>query len=150
MAFFVALVAGQRVAWVGRKKLDLQVVVVDTDKMEPIPDARVTIFQGGMSPIEGHISWRKKSDFEPDDQSQDVKTFVTNSEGRCSFSYSFPAAGSSGFFRETGYVDTSKTWLRVEAMDRPIALVLLDRQSVRPRDIHDLTPVVVTVVANTR
>ena len=135
------------VAWVGRHTPDVEVLVIDTDEGQPVPTAEVTIFDGPYPPIES-ITSHKPSTFVPDLESPRTKTYFTNSEGRCRFKFAFHAAGSSGTFRDSGYVDTSQVWIRVSAPARGSTLVPLDRRSVCPRDIHDETPVVVTVVLN--
>lgn len=150
---FVALAVlcvawGQTVKWVGGKTLRVEVLAIDTDALAPVAGAKVTVFEGPQSPLEGNISWRKLSDFEPDEESPDTKSATTGDDGRCTVTYRFWAAGSDGPFDHSGYVDTSRAWLRVSSPDRPTALVPLDRQSVRPRDLNDVTPLVVTVVTN--
>jgi hypothetical protein len=116
--------------------------------MEPVPSAEVTIFAGPRSPIEGRIAAFKPSDFSPDPESSATEAHLTDFNGICRFSYKFTAVGSDGPLVHSGYVDTSGIWLRVSAADRPSTLVPLDRQSVRARDIDDVTPLVVTVVLN--
>lgn len=134
--------------WVGGHKLDVHVMVIDTDAMEPVANAEVTIFAGRRSPIEGTIRAGKPSDFRPDPDSPETEIQVTDFNGNCRFSYRFWAWGSDSFVTRSGYVDTSSVWLRVTAPDRPPALIPLDRQSSGPRDIHDETPLFVTVVLN--
>jgi hypothetical protein len=134
--------------WVGRKTLDVDVLVIDTDDVQPLPSAGVTIFDGPSSPIEPSVKAYKPAAFVPDPESPRTKTYTTDSEGRCRFKFAFHAAGSSGTFRDSGYVDTSQAWIRVSAPARGATLVPLDRQSGRPRDLHDETPVFVTVVLN--
>lgn len=135
-------------AWVGGKTLPVEILVVDTEELSPVVDANVVAFRGPLSLFDGDIRWRKQSDFLPNTDSNETVSGVTDTKGRCHFDYRFFAAGSEGLFRHSGYVDTSKVWLRISAADRPTTLVPLDRQSVRPRDIHDLTPIIVTVVLN--
>jgi hypothetical protein len=125
-------------------------MVIDTDAMEPVPGAEVVIFDGPQSPIEGSISSFKKSTFLPNPDSPGTESHLTDGHGICRFSYKFWAAGSDGLLDHSGYVDTSHVWVRVSAADRTATLVPLDRQSVRPRDINDETPLVVTVVLNKR
>lgn len=144
----VAIPAVQVAKWVGHKTLPVEVRVIDTDTPDAVAGAEVTIFDGPQSPIEGPVSGRKPADFEPDPEAQTTKRALTDANGIVRFEYAFWAAGSDGLWDDSGYVDTSRVWLRIRASDRPAALISLDRQSVRPRDIHDLTPIVVTVVLN--
>jgi hypothetical protein len=126
--------------WAGGKKLEVQVTVIDTDAMEPVRGAEVTMFAGQESPIEGGIEFRKPAVFLPNPESTETETRVTDSNGFCRFTYRFFAYGSEGPFDHSGAVRTSGTWLRVSAPDRPYTLVPLDRQSVRARDLNDETP----------
>ncbi len=134
--------------WVGHKKLEVHVHVIDTDVPEAVPRVQVTIFDGPQTPIEGPVSGRKHSDFAPDPQSSLTETHVTDSDGRCRFTYPFFAYGSDGPFTHSGAVSISRVWLRVSAPDRPSTLVPVDRQSARLRDIDDETPLYITVVLN--
>lgn len=144
----VVIVAVKTTRWSGRKTLPVEVQVIDTDLLQPVADAEVTLFVGPSTPLEGSLSAFKPADFEPSAESQDSQTAVTDSAGRAKFDYPFWASGSSGLWADSGYVDTSNVWLRVRAAGRTTALIPLDRQSTRPRDIHDLSPIVVTVVLN--
>ena len=136
-------------AWVGRKTLPVEVLVLDTQVPCPIADARVVVFRGPMSAFEGgDISRWDSAVFRPDMDSRETKSFVTDSHGRCSFEHSFFAAGTTGVFRNSGYVDTKRVWIEVSAADRPTTVVPLDRQSVNNRDIRDVTPIIVTVALN--
>ena len=132
--------------WQGERQLPVHVCVVDTEKLAPVPDAAVTIFRGARSPLEGRIERCKPGDFAPESKDARPQTAATDRDGRCAFSYAFPAMGREGLLGASGDVDTSTTWVRVAAPDRTAALVPLDRQSVRPRDLNDRTPVYVTVV----
>jgi hypothetical protein len=134
--------------WVGRKSLQVEVLVIDTEALLPVSGAEITIFEGPSSPIEGRMSGRQHSDFSPDPKSPATETRMSDSDGRCRFTYKFFAAGSEGVLDHTGYVDTSQVWLRISAAGRPSTLVPLDRQSIHPRDISDTSPLVVTVVLN--
>jgi hypothetical protein len=135
-------------AWVGSKTLDVAVCVVDTQTPGPVPGASITIFQTQKTPFDGSIRHLPATEFLPDPDSPYTERHVADSQGYCSFPYRFWAAGTSGWFRQSGYVRTSGTWLLVTAPGRPDALVPLDRQSLRPRDINDTTPLFVTVVLN--
>lgn len=144
----LAIPALQVAKWVGHKTLQVEVRVIDTNALESVAGAEVTIFDGPQSPIEGPVHGRRQTDFEPAPDASRTETQVTDSNGVARFTYVFPAAGSDGLWDNSGYVDTSQVWLRIRASGRPPALVSLDRQSTRARDIHDETPIVATVVLN--
>ena len=143
-----AIPALQVTKWVGRKTLPVEVRISDSDSLDVVVGAEVTMFDGPQSHMEGPVSGRKLTDFVPDPESPTTKKALTDSDGIARFEYAFWTAGSDGPWENSGYVDTSCVWVRILAPDRLMALVPLDRQSVRPRDIHDLTPIVVTVVLN--
>jgi hypothetical protein len=145
--FIVSIPLFTVAAWVGSKKLQVEVRVIDTHESIAVSGAEVKLFRGPSTPLEG---WAipKPDDFSADSPRSATETAVTDSDGHCTFTYSFWAAGSDGLLRHSGYVETSRVWLSVSAPDRPPALIPLDRQSIRPRDIRDTTPLYVTVVLN--
>jgi hypothetical protein len=132
--------------WVGSRPLDVYVLVFDSDAMQPVSGAQVTIFDGPRSFYDASVAARKPSEFTPDRERSRV--YKTNSAGRCQFSHRFWAAGSEGLLEDTGYVDTARTWLKVSAPGRPSTLISLDRQSLGNKDLHDTSPLFVTVALN--
>lgn len=134
-----------RISWSGTKRLEVYVRVIDTDTFEPVPNAKVEVLDGPPSPLEGKTFSHLKSEFIPATLEPGVGELVTDSQGWCTFPHRFFASGSEDRFGESGYVDTSGTWLRVSAQGRGAILIPLDRQSIRPRDINDETPLCVTV-----
>ena len=70
---------------------------------------------------------------------------TTNERGRVTFTHRFSAARRDGLFTSSGYVVTNRTWLRVSASGYRTTFMPLDRQSGRGRDLHDETPICVTV-----
>ena len=134
--------------WDGHKTLEVYVEVIDTDVPQAVSGAEVTIFDGAHSPIEGRIEAYKPAAFNPDPKSPYVKTNTTDSNGICRFRHAFSAGGRSGIFQHSGSVYTSDVWIRVSAPGRPSTLVSLQRRSAGARDVHDETPVFVTVVLN--
>jgi hypothetical protein len=134
--------------WSGSKTLTVEVRVIEIDPPQEVAGAEVTVFDGPHSPIEGRVSWHRPAEFEPNPKSADTKIAVTDSSGIARLDYRFPAFGTSGVWVDSGHVDLSSVWVRVRALDRPPALVPLNRQSVGLRDIDDRTPVVLTIVLN--
>jgi hypothetical protein len=148
IAFF-GLSAGMVIAWVGTRTLDVHVLVVDASSLSPISGANVQALSGPDSPIEGPAPNVDK-DFKIDTLAGDDAELITDKRGRTKFAYRFHAAGSDGMFKNSGYVDTKTIWLRVTAPGYATTLLPLDRQSVRPRDIDDDTPLFVTVPVGKR
>src|SRR5689334_9990045 len=77
-------------AWVGRKKLEVIVLVVDTETPEPVTGARVVAFRGPMTLFEGDIRRRMPSDLVPGETPEQVSS-LTDDKGFCKFEYSFRA-----------------------------------------------------------
>jgi hypothetical protein len=130
-------------AVVGRKTLDVWVHVIDAHAQINVPNAKVTVFTGPWSPVDGVVIPR----IDPYGESEE---FATGADGWCRFKHKFWAwwdeRPSGSIIR--GSVRTGEGWIKVTAAGRPTALVPLDRQSQRPTSIHDERPVVVTVVLN--
>lgn len=136
-------------AWVGTTELDVYVLVIDASTISPIPDAQIEVVDGPDSPIEGpHPDIDK--DFEVVELPGDPRQLTTDKRGFTKFTHRFHAAGSDGIFRDSGYVDTGRTWLRVSSPGYVTTILPLDRQSIRPRDIHDESPLFVTVPVGKR
>jgi hypothetical protein len=104
------------VAWVGRKTLQIEVHVIDAENQTEIAEAQVVIFRGPSTAFEG---WNlpPAADFTVERTAAEPKSAKTDAHGRCNLNYSFVAAGSEGYFRHSGYVDTSGGWLEVSAPD---------------------------------
>jgi hypothetical protein len=132
-------------AWVGRKTLAIEVHVIDGAMASAVEGAQVTLFRGPRTPFEGRNLPESES-FSGVLPEAIAASAVTDLEGRCRFTHSFHAAGTRGLLRDSGYVETKEVWLRVSASGGAPAIVPLDRQSILPRDIHDETPLWMTVV----
>jgi hypothetical protein len=147
MVFAVGVFANNAltvVAWVGRHKLDVHVTVLDASALTPLPNATVEVLYGPESPIEGGLPDVAR-DFRRSDLPQGAKGLTTDERGHVTFTQEFFAAGQYSLFRDSGYVSTGRVWLRVTATGYRTTYMPLDRQSGRPRDIHDETPLFVTV-----
>lgn len=133
------------VAWVGSRKLDVYVRVIDTDTFQPVANARIEVLDGPFSPLEGPVYAELISEFTPATMEPGSGALTTDSRGHCKFTHRFFAAGTDGPFRRSGYIDTGRTWLKVTAQGRGSVMLPMDRQSIRPRDINDKNPLFVTV-----
>jgi hypothetical protein len=135
---------------IGRKTLDVIVYVIDTQVPGPVANATVTIFHGERTPLENtrFMSWIPPSKFLPNPDSPYTQISSTDSYGICSFQYQFTAITSDAWFHHTGSVRIQDAWVHVSAPGRPDALIPIDRQGIYPRDIHDESPICVTVVMN--
>lgn len=125
--------------WVGYHEVDVQVVVLDASELTPIPHAIVEVLEGPRSPLE--TERHSLDEFKISEHGK----LITSQQGRTDFSHRFWAAGSSGMFEKTGYVDTGNVWIRVTAEGYRTTYIPLDRQSIRVRDIKDDSPIFVTV-----
>jgi len=134
----------------GAVQLEVIVFVIDTQVPGPVADAKVTIFHGLRTPLENTRFMNRipPSKFLPDPNSPYTQTNSTDSYGMCSFQYQFTAITSDSWFHHTGNVRVQEAWVQISAAGRPDALVPIDRQGIYPRDIHDKSPIVVSVVMN--
>jgi len=131
--------------WVGRKELDVHVLVVDASSLVPVSNATVQILHGPFSPIEGRLTPNVEDDFTVVELEGDGNPLTTDEYGRTTFAHKFFAAGSRGSSKDSGYVNTHAVWLRVSAPDYPTTFMPLDGQSSRTRNIDDETPIYATV-----
>jgi hypothetical protein len=138
----------------GWPPVEIQVAVIDTVALKPVSNATVTIFRAQTTPLDTDIRHLSRSCFSPETERACAQSAVTDDHGRCQFSYHFFAAMETWYYcfgrykHTTGSVRTTGTWLRVTAAGRPTALIPLDRQSLKGRDLNDDTPIYVTVVMN--
>lgn len=141
---YFACQAGTATKWCGRQELDVVVLVVDGSSLARISDARVEVLHGPSSPLEGpHPDVNRAFSVIEVAPSQTYVT--TNERGETSFKHEFFAYGSINAFEDIGYVRLAGVWLRVTASGYQSTILPVDGQSVRPRNIRDKTPVVVTV-----
>ena len=133
------------VSWGGRKGLDVEVIVLDASSLTPLPDTTIEVLDGPASPLLGGLSPNVDRDFSPAYSPQGTIELTTDEHGYAQFRHEFFAAGTDRLPTDSGYVDTTGVWLRVTATGYRTTYMPLDRQSVRPRDIHDETPICVTV-----
>lgn len=131
------LAASSAIAWVGSRTLKVHVVVIDSETLQPIPDADIEVLDGPPSLFDRPA---KLSEF-----TTAISGLHTNDNGTCSFTHRFFAAGMEGTFRHSGYIDTGGVWIRASADGWGSVLIPLDRQTGNPRDIDDTSPLFVTI-----
>ena len=132
------------IAWQGSAKLDVYVLVLDTDTFEPVSGATIEVLCGPWFPLEGPASPRLLSQFAPAPMEPGSGELLTDARGRCNFAHCFYAAGQDGLLRRAGYIHTGRYWLKTSAPGRGSVLIPLDGQGY-PRDIDDRRPLFVTV-----
>lgn len=143
-AMFVLIRSATVIAWVGRRSLDVRVMVLESEQLVPIENAVVEVLDGPHSPLEGPIQ-SVDTDFSHGQHATAPGELTTNERGIAMFSHEFHAAGSDGLFTNSGYISTKNVWVRVTADGYRTTLMPVDGQSIRPRDISDTSPVCVTV-----
>jgi hypothetical protein len=136
--------AASVIVWQGSAKLDVYVLVLDTDTFEPVSGATIGVFSGPWFPLEGPASPRLLSQFAPAPMEPGSGELLTDSRGRCNFAHRFYATGGDGLFCRAGYIHTGRYWLKASAPGRGSVLLPLDGQGY-PRDIDDRRPLFVTV-----
>lgn len=141
---FSGFVAGNSATWVGRHELKVYVLVVDSATLEPVAGAEVELLEGPYAPIEGRPPY-VDSAFAATVIEGRTQPLITDESGRTDFLYSFFAAGTENMLEDSSYVDTRRNWLRVMSPGYATTLMPIDRQSTRPQDIRDDSPVFVTV-----
>jgi hypothetical protein len=126
------------VAWVGSRALQVQVLVIDSKTLEPIPDATLQILEGPQ--------WLFDRRLPPD--SSEFTTVMsglrTDARGICRFTHRFSAAGMAGTFRHSSAIRTAGVWVRASADGFGTAFIPLDGQGSR-RDIDNRSPVLATI-----
>lgn len=132
------------IVWQGSAKLDVYVLVLDTDTFEPVSGATIEVFSGPWFPPEGPASPRLLSQFAPAPMDPGSGELLTDARGRCNFAHRFYATGGDGLFCRAGYIHTGRYWLKASAPGRGSVLLPLDGQGY-PRDIDDRRPLFVTV-----
>ncbi len=132
------------VAWSGHRELDVRMIVLDASELTPLPDATIEVLDGPRSSIDG-VPPDVGRDFSPVYSPQGTTELTTDEDGYVRFTHKFFASGRRGLFVNSGYVDTTGVWLRVTVSGYRTTYMPVDRQSVRPRDIHDESPICVTV-----
>jgi hypothetical protein len=132
--------------WVGRKELQVVVLVADADTAKPLSGVPITVFAGPWGPVEYSLSDVTKATLNLDSESAEVQRFATGEDGRIEFTRPFFAAGTDIAFRHSGYVRTAGTWIEAAPPGYGVVLLPLDGQSVHPRDINIDTPIYVTIL----
>jgi hypothetical protein len=137
-ALAIPAMQGASEYWSGYRSLDVNVRVTDAENSRPISDAVLTVFDDPVSPEEGRVPTL-------DSRAHRLESFATNAEGLCRFEHRFRAGGSWSRGRSQGFVDLSRTWIKVSAPGRKSTFVPLDHKSTSPRNPDDQTPIVTTV-----
>jgi hypothetical protein len=133
--------------WVGTAPLEVHVLVVDADSLEPIAKATVVVFDGP-GYLEGrHRSWKPK-DFLPDLNDKNTQQAVTDEQGWAVVTHRFRAHGTDGPRETTGWVMPGYTWVRISSPEHATVLLPLDGQTLRPRPLVDKLPIMVTVLVS--
>lgn len=128
--------------WVGRTERSVQVIVVDGETLQRIPDASLELLRGP-SHLHEHVVEDLDQEFTPiADAPADLRT---NTRGQVEFEHMFWAYGSQGVFDNGGAFRPNKTWLRVKADGYRATYMPVDGQTARTRDLRDTSPILVTV-----
>lgn len=137
-AIAFGLPALEKIYWAGHREIEVVVIVRDASELTTIANANIEILDGPYSLETPSI---RVKEFE----ARNDQKVTTDDSGRAEFPCRFSAYGSDSLFHKSGYVDTDGVWLRVTAKGYHTTYMPVDRQSLRPRDIKDETPVFVTV-----
>lgn len=137
-AIAFGLPALSKTYWAGHQEMDVVVIVRDASELLRIANANIEV-------LDGPHSFENQEIRNEEFKSRDDQIFSTDDTGRAEFRCLFFAAGTESLFQESGYVDTDGVWLRVSAEGYHTTYIPVDRQSIRPRNINDDTPILVTV-----
>jgi len=135
------------VVWIGRKKLPVHVYVFDTSSFAPLPGAVIEVLDGPDFPFDGTTVENVDREFRVVKSSDQIPT---NDRGYVELLAEFQAGGRDGAFGDTGAVYMSGVWLRVTAPGYHATFMRVDGQSIGARDIHDESPIYVTIPVGKR